>query len=297
VAAQSGLTGLTGRDRRSRLISPLQAGGRRQAVSPSPAADERMLRVDARARRVAELSRTRRNDACCIGSLGGAGRQAIDRGKDGAVREQARGAIGCAHPAALRQSGPVTAPEKLDDVLEELGAFIRGELAATQIAIGCLRTVAHRALTEFEGAHDQTATRLLGTDVPGSGWIATVHGLAGARALVAEMAEGGVTHQRLTQQWIVTVYTGWDAEFRGRLAAVHEVDKEQIRADFFGDLRHLRNDIVHHRGLASREHSTRCRTVVRRSLRPGDPIYLRDDELQAIHLLVPWATLVKPPAT
>lgn len=213
------------------------------------------------------------------------------------VRKQAGTAIGWADLARLRQSGPMTASEKLDDVLKELGEFIRDELAATQIAIGCLRTVAHRTLSEFECARDQSATRLLGTDVPGSGWIATVHGLAGARALVAEMAEGGVTHQRLTQQWIVTVYTGWDAEFRGRLAAVHEVDKKEIRADFFGDLRHLRNDIVHHRGRASREHSTRCQTIVRRSMRPGDPIFLRDDELRAIHLLVPWATLMKPPAT
>jgi hypothetical protein len=191
----------------------------------------------------------------------------------------------------------VTVPETLDQVLQELGTFISDELAATQVAIGCLRTVAHRALREFEMAHDHQATRLLGTDVPGGGWIAPVHGAAGARALVADMAEGGTTHRRLTQQWIVTVYTGWDAEFRKRIANAHAVDENAIRADFFGDLRHLRHDIVHHRGVATREHSTKCGTVVRRTLRPGDSIYLRDDELRRINMLVPWATLLSRPAT
>jgi hypothetical protein len=101
----------------------------------------------------------------------------------------------------------------------DLGAFIAQELAATQVAIGCLRMVAHLALTEFEAKGDHDGTRLLGAGVPGGGWIAPVHGIAGARVLVAEMAEGGITHQRLTQQWIITVYTGWDAECRKRRSA------------------------------------------------------------------------------
>lgn len=119
-------------------------------------------------------------------------------------------------------------PENLDDVLGELGTFITEELATTQIAIGCLRVVAHRALAEFEAAQDQQETRLLGTDVPGSGWVPSFHGIAGARGFAAEVAEGGRTHRRLTQQWIVTVYTGWESEFRRRIAAAREVDEEAI---------------------------------------------------------------------
>jgi len=179
--------------------------------------------------------------------------------------------------------------EPLDDVLADLGAFIAQELAATQVAIGCLRTVAHLALTQFEATGDHDGTRLLGAGVPGGGWIAPVHGIAGARALVAEMAQGGNTHQRLTQQWIVTVYTGWDAKYRKRIARAHDLHEKDIQADFFGDLRHLRNDIVHNRGFATYERSTRCHTILSRKLAVGDPIYLRDDELIRMQWLVPWA--------
>ena len=187
--------------------------------------------------------------------------------------------------------------EDLDEVLRELGSFITEELVTTRVAIGCLRVVAHRALSEFEASDDQEQTRLLGADVPGSGWVAALYGVAGAQALVADAAEGGRTHSRLTQQWIVTVYTGWEATFRRRIATAHGVDEAAIQADFFGDLRHLRNDIVHNRGLASREHSSKCSVALRRELRPGDPIYLQDDELQWMHLAVPWAKLTQRPVS
>lgn len=187
--------------------------------------------------------------------------------------------------------------EKIDDVLGEFGLFISEELATTQVAIGSLRVVAHRTLAEFDAVEDKHATRLLGSDVPGSGWIPVVQGIEGARSFVADVAEGGRMHRRLTQQWIVTVYTGWESEFRVRIAAARGVDEGSVRAEFFGDLRHLRNDIVHNRGVASREHSTKCKAVLKRELRHGDPVYLRDDELQWVSLLIPWAALLGRTAT
>lgn len=185
--------------------------------------------------------------------------------------------------------------ENLDEVLQQFGRFFKEEVAATQIAIGCLRTVAHAVLQDFTSSEDKEEARLLGTRVPDGGWIPVVHGLRGANAFVEEMAEGGATHQRLTQQLIVTLFTGWDAEYRRRVAAAHDIEVDAVSDDFFGDLRHLRNDIVHHRGTATDEHSTRCRTILNRQLRRGDQIYLRDDELRDLLLRVPWAALVKAP--
>jgi hypothetical protein len=100
-------------------------------------------------------------------------------------------------PSACGSLSAVSISEALDDVLGEFGMFISGEIAATQVAIACLRTVEHGALETFEASLGQAETRLLGVDVPGGGWIAPVQGLSGARALVAEMAEGGDTHRRL----------------------------------------------------------------------------------------------------
>lgn len=183
--------------------------------------------------------------------------------------------------------------EKIENALKELGAFISEELVTTQVAVGSLRVVAQRTLAEFEGAEDEQETRLLGTDVPGSRWIPVFTGIDGARSYVADVAEGGRIHRRLTQQLIVTLYTGWESEYRKRIAAARDIDEESVQADFFGDLRHLRNDIVHNRGVASRDHSTKCTTVLKRKLEHGDPVYLRDDELQWMHLSVPWATLLR----
>lgn len=190
----------------------------------------------------------------------------------------------------------MSTPTQLDDVLSELGAFVTGEIAATQIAIGCLRTVARQALQMVEDSDDHHSVRLLGAGVPDTGWITTVYGITGARALVDEMRDGGNTHCRLTQQLIVSIFTGWDAHFQARIAAEHGIPKGELRADFFGDLRLLRNDIVHHRGTATHDGSPRCRqSVVHRQLTEGDPIYLTDQDLQLMRSAIPWETLLKGP--
>lgn len=187
------------------------------------------------------------------------------------------------------------ASETLDEVLKELGSYITEEVAATQIAITCLRTVAYSAFEAFNASQSHDETRLLGAGVPSGGWVTPVHGLVGAQALVARMEEGGDTHRRLTQQLIVTLYTAWDAEFRQRIAAAHGVRQQVVQVDFFGDLRHLRNDIVHHRGTATRENSAKCETILNRRLADNEPIYLRDDELRYMHLQVPWSKLATSP--
>lgn len=184
-------------------------------------------------------------------------------------------------------------PERLDDVLLELGQFFNGELATTQLAIGALRTVAHQMVVTFESSDDTAETRLLGPGVPDSGWVGVFTGLLGAQQFQADVAEGGHVHQRLTQQWVVTVYTAWEEDFRGRVAAARGASKNDVASEFFGDLRRLRHDIVHHRGVASADHSARCGTtaVVQRKLAAGDPIYISDEELTWMHFRMPWSEL------
>jgi hypothetical protein len=55
----------------------------------------------------------------------------------------------------MRHCLHVNPSETVDEVLHELGTLIREEIAATQVAIGCLRTVAHYALSELGAAEDQ----------------------------------------------------------------------------------------------------------------------------------------------
>jgi hypothetical protein len=51
------------------------------------------------------------------------------------------------------------------------------------------------------------------------------------------------------------VYAYWDEEIRPQIATIRVVPKNDVRLDVFGDLRILRQSIVHHRGvLATTDH-------------------------------------------
>jgi hypothetical protein len=66
------------------------------------------------------------------------------------------------------------------------------------------------------------------------------------------MREGGPIATQISQQWAVTVHAEWDEHYRDRLTAALG-EPEKLAWPPFGDLRHLRNDIVHNRGRASAE--------------------------------------------
>lgn len=76
----------------------------------------------------------------------------------------------------------------------------------------------------------------------------------------------------LGQQWLVMVYAEWNDHFRRRFAAAEGVPLNEIEDDVFGDLRRLRHDILHHRGIATPEWTGKC--VVLDWFDPGDPIHI-----------------------
>lgn len=59
---------------------------------------------------------------------------------------------------------------------------------------------------------------------------------------------------------IVLLFEYWEREYRGRFARALGVPKPSLVHDLFGDLRFLRNAIIHHRGLAT-ENCTRLKVL------------------------------------
>ena len=56
-------------------------------------------------------------------------------------------------------------------------------------------------------------------------------------------------------QWFAYLHAIWDEQFRGRIAKYFDDPSERIRRrdivnDFFGDIRLIRNDFVHNKGIA-----------------------------------------------
>jgi hypothetical protein len=68
--------------------------------------------------------------------------------------------------------------------------------------------------------------------------------------MIARNAKGGENHVILGQRFVVDIYTYWEDGYRSRIADALGVSRSTILADIFGDVRHIRNSIIHHRGIA-----------------------------------------------
>ena len=86
---------------------------------------------------------------------------------------------------------------------------------------------------------------------------------------------GGINHRLIGNLCVVAIYQFWEDEYRTALAQSLELsDKMMLKVPVFGDLRHLRNSIIHHRGIALPE-AERCEFL--KWFREGDLIVIDDD--------------------
>jgi hypothetical protein len=102
--------------------------------------------------------------------------------------------------------------------------------------------------------------------------------------------DGGPAHRHLLQQLIVFISTGWESEYRRRLARARDCAPEDLTAPVLDDLRRLRHDVVHHRGIATSQNSDGCE-VLTHWVRSGEPIYLGPEKIHELWNLFPWHDL------
>jgi hypothetical protein len=114
-----------------------------------------------------------------------------------------------------------------------------------------------------------------------------------SKALQQVAPEGPVT-ARLGQQWIVFVYTLWEHEYRKRLAAAHGCAVRDVKYPLLGDIRLLRNDVVHHSGVATPENAGKCQ-VVHHWFRPGELMHLRGEHFAEFVRVFPWPLMAAGP--
>ena len=60
----------------------------------------------------------------------------------------------------------------------------------------------------------------------------------------------GRYHDLLGHQWVLSVFSGWEGHYRSAIGEELGLSNP-IACTEMGDLRHLRNDIVHHHGIAT----------------------------------------------
>lgn len=77
------------------------------------------------------------------------------------------------------------------------------------------------------------------------------------------MGPNGPAVRELGRQWVVTINALWDGEYREKIAIEKGLqDKVALVVPVMGDINLIRNDIVHHRGIASQRNSGRCKLLV-----------------------------------
>lgn len=83
----------------------------------------------------------------------------------------------------------------------------------------------------------------------------------------------GTVMRHLGQQWLVLVVSHWEDHFRQRFAEYDGLSKKsEFKDPVFGDLNKMRNDVVHHRGIATDRNTGRCEEL--RWFEPGETIHI-----------------------
>lgn len=76
-----------------------------------------------------------------------------------------------------------------------------------------------------------------------------MHRIVLASEYLAANSVGGGNEQQHARSAVIFIFAYWDEEIRPRMARARGVEPRDVRSDIFGDLRILRNAILHNRGL------------------------------------------------
>jgi hypothetical protein len=74
-----------------------------------------------------------------------------------------------------------------------------------------------------------------------------------AENFIQENSQGGINQRQLSYSVIVFIYTYWEDEIRPRLAEAAGVDIKEVTSEIMGDLRCIRNAILHTKGIFTPE--------------------------------------------
>ena len=97
--------------------------------------------------------------------------------------------------------------------------------------------------------------------------------------LKARLGKGRLNENLLGYFCLSMMYEYWE-DVRGKLATALGIESKLIVADIFGDMRHLRHDIVHNKGRATEKYSVSNKTLT--GFKNGDVILITGEYLEAI---------------
>lgn len=144
-------------------------------------------------------------------------------------------------------------------------------------------------------------------DEPGPGRVHMQHLVsacdAGMTSFVAGARKQSVEHHPEIQavvyaQWFAYAFAIWEEQFRGRLATYWDSQTEEkirrsdILVDYFGDIRLIRNDVVHNKGICDESANT---VVLHWGFVQGQPIEINAEQMISLIDLFPYDELRTEP--
>jgi hypothetical protein len=102
---------------------------------------------------------------------------------------------------------------------------------------------------------------------------------------IATNAPGGSNEQKLARAIVVFLFTYWEGEIRPRLARAKGVEIREIRSDIMGDIRVLRNVILHSKSVLRAEKQKELKKL-RGMFAIDQPLHLSYEDMQQIFILI-----------
>jgi hypothetical protein len=99
------------------------------------------------------------------------------------------------------------------------------------------------------------------------------------------MSSNGVVEKALGRQWVVNVFSFWEDVYRPKFASESGLSVKEVINPIMGDLRLIRNDIVHHSSISSKPNSGRC-TVLKEWVQVGEEIEI--NEFKILDFMMHW---------
>lgn len=109
----------------------------------------------------------------------------------------------------------------------------------------------------------------------------TVHGQWTVGELDEATTPGSWLSLWFSDAWIALIYARWELFYRPEFARVSGAEKEAITCDVMGDLRHLRNDVAHHAGIATAKETGKCTVMTR--FQVGQRIALTPEDIKFLN--------------
>jgi hypothetical protein len=229
--------------------------------------------------------------------------------------------------AALEEAVPKLARQiqaedsSIDEIISELERSLLVSLVVTLTSHNVVMQRVedwrhqHRRFLEHKRPDDYghyfEVTTLQFVDQPGTGRVHMQHLISavdsGAYVFAAGAADRFQTdHYPEIQsvayaQWFTYIHAIWEEQFRDRIAAffnngksddVERLEKNDVRHDFFGDIRWIRNDFVHNKGIVDECVRTK---VLDWGFSKGEPIEITVEQMLSLIGLFPREQLLQSP--